>query len=70
MLGLSLTKRVRRWVDFNLSVDNLTNKRYDETQNYFESRLGAGLPAASRIHATPGYPLGVTAGLTFRFFGK
>ncbi|HYG82836.1 MAG TPA: TonB-dependent receptor, partial [Pyrinomonadaceae bacterium] len=70
VLDLSLTKRVRRWLDFNLSVDNLTNKRYYETQNYFESRLGPGLPAVSRIHATPGYPFGVTAGLTFRFKGK
>jgi outer membrane receptor protein involved in Fe transport len=70
VLDLSLTKRVRRWLDFNLSVDNLTNKRYYETQNYFESRLRPGDPAASRIHATPGYPFGVTAGLTFRFFGK
>ncbi len=70
VLDLSLTKRVRRWLDFNLSVDNLTNKRYYETQNYFESRLGPGLPAVSRIHATPGYPFGVTAGLTFRFQGK
>ncbi len=70
VLDLSLTKRVRRWLDFNLSVDNLTNKRYYETQNYFESRLGPGQPAVSRIHGTPGYPLSVTAGLTFRFFEK
>ena len=70
MLDLSLTKRVRRWLDFNLSVDNLTDKRYYETQNYFESRLRPGDPVVSRIHATPGYPFGVTAGLTFRFFGK
>ncbi len=70
VLDLSLTKRVRQWLDFNLSIDNLTNKRYYETQNYFESRLRPGDPVVSRIHATPGYPFGVTAGLTFRFFGK
>ena len=70
VLDLSLTRRVRRWLDFNLSVDNLTNKRYYETQNYFESRLRPGDTAAARIHATPGYPFGVTAGLTFRFRGK
>jgi outer membrane receptor protein involved in Fe transport len=70
VLDFSLSKRVRRWLDLNLAVDNLTNKRYFETQNYFESRLRPGDAPALRIHGTPGYPLGVTAGLTFRFFGK
>ncbi|HKQ51624.1 MAG TPA: TonB-dependent receptor, partial [Pyrinomonadaceae bacterium] len=70
VLELSLTKRLRRWLDFNLSVDNLTNKRYYETQNYFASRLRPGDPIVSRIHATPGYPFSMTAGLTFHFFGK
>ena len=70
VLDFSLTKRLRRFVDFNFSIDNLTNKRYFETQNYFESRLRPGDPVVARIHATPGYPFGVTAGLTFRFFGK
>ncbi|HEX9919339.1 MAG TPA: hypothetical protein VGA87_09240 [Pyrinomonadaceae bacterium] len=26
--------------------------------------------ARARIHGTPGYPFGLTAGITFRFFGK
>lgn len=65
-----MSKRIRRWVDFNVSIDNLTNKRYFETQNYFESRLRPGGDVVARIHGTPGYPFGVTAGLTFRFFGK
>ena len=70
VLDFSLSKRVRRWVDFNFAIDNLTNKRYFETQNYFESRLLPGDAAVARIHGTPGYPFGMTAGLTFRFFGK
>jgi outer membrane receptor protein involved in Fe transport len=70
VLDLSVSKRVRSWVDFNLSIDNLTDKRYFETQNYFESRLRPGDPVVARIHATPGYPLTVSAGLTFRLFGK
>ena len=57
-------------MDFNLSVDNLTNRRYYETQNYFASRLRPGDPVIARIHGTPGYPLGITAGLTFRIFNK
>ncbi|MGE0133000.1 MAG: TonB-dependent receptor [Blastocatellales bacterium] len=70
VLDLSVTKRIRRWVDFNLSIDNLADKRYFETQNYFESRIRPGAGVASRIHATPGYPIGVTAGLTFRLGAK
>ncbi|HLL71925.1 MAG TPA: TonB-dependent receptor [Pyrinomonadaceae bacterium] len=70
VIDFSLTKRLRRWVDFNFSIDNLTDKRYFETQNYFESRLRPNDAAVPRIHGTPGYPRGVTAGLTFRFFGK
>lgn len=70
VLDFSMSKRIRRWVDFNLSMDNLTNKRYFETQNYFASRLRPGDPVVARIHATPGYPFGLTVGLTFRFFAK
>ena len=63
------SRRVRRGVEFSLSLDNLTNRDYWETQNYFESRLPGQLPTF-RIHGTPGYPLTVTAGLTFRLRGK
>ena len=69
VIDLSLSRRLRRWLDLNLSIDNLANKRYFETQNFFESRLRPGEPIVSRIHATPGYPFGLTIGLTFRFFG-
>lgn len=70
VVDLSVNRQLKRWLDFNLSIDNLTNKRYFETQNYFESRLRPGDEIISRIHATPGYPLAITAGLTFRLFNK
>ena len=70
VIDLSLNKRLNRWVELNMSVDNLTDKRYFETQNFFESRVSPGAPVVERIHATPGYPIGVTVGLTFRFLGK
>jgi outer membrane receptor protein involved in Fe transport len=70
VLDLSVAKRLNRRVELNLSVDNLTDKRYFETQNFFESRLVPGAPVVSRIHATPGYPVTVTAGVTFRLGGK
>ena len=70
VVDLGVNKRLGRFVDFNFAVDNLFNKRYFETQNYFESRVCPGDDAAARIHATPGYPFGVTIGLTFKFLGK
>ena len=66
---LGIAKRVRRGVEFNVTVDNVGNRSYWETQNYYESRL-PGQPPSTRIHVTPGYPLTVMAGLTFRLFGK
>jgi outer membrane receptor protein involved in Fe transport len=70
VVDLSLTRKLRRGIDFNLAIDNLTDKRYFETQNYFESRIKPGLDPAERIHATPGHPRTVTIGLTFRLGAK
>ncbi|HEX9918914.1 MAG TPA: TonB-dependent receptor, partial [Pyrinomonadaceae bacterium] len=70
VLDFSMSKRLRKQVDLNFSIDNLTNKRYFETQNYFTSRLSPGAPTVERIHATPGYPLTMTLGLTFRLWAK
>jgi outer membrane receptor protein involved in Fe transport len=70
VVDLGVNKRLRRDLDFNLSIDNLFNKRYYETQNFFESRVRPGDEPAARIHATPGFPFGVTVGVTYRFHGK
>jgi outer membrane receptor protein involved in Fe transport len=70
VLDLSITKQLRRWVELNFSIDNLTDKRYFETQNYFESRIRPGAPISGRIHATPGYPITVTGGVTIRLSQK
>ncbi len=70
VVDLNLSRRLRRFVDVNFAVDNLFNKRYFETQNYFESRPRPGDAPAERIHATPGYPFGITAGITIRLSGK
>ena len=69
VFDLGLSRRIRRGVEFNLTLDNLTNRDYYETQNYFESRL-PGQDAISRIHGTPGYPLTAAVGLTFRLKDK
>lgn len=70
VLDLSVAKQLRPWIELNFSIDNLTDKRYFETQNYFESRIRPGDPIAARIHATPGYPITVTGGVTFRLSKK
>jgi len=70
VVDFSLSRKLRHFVDFNFAIDNLFNKRYFETQNYFESRIRPDADSAQRIHATPGYPLSVTIGLTFRVFEK
>ena len=57
-------------MELNLSVDNALNREYYETQNYFESRVTPLAPIVARIHGTPGYPLAVVAGVTFRLGGK
>ncbi|MCC6591108.1 MAG: TonB-dependent receptor [Bryobacterales bacterium] len=64
-----IARRVRRGVEFNVTVDNILNRSYWETQNYYESRLAGQMPM-TRIHATPGYPRTVMAGITVRRFGK
>jgi hypothetical protein len=64
-----VSRRIRRGVECSFALDNFTDRFYYETQNYFESRL-PGQPPRFRIHATPGYPINATIGLTFRFRGK
>ncbi len=71
VVDLSVSKRIHHGVDLNFAVDNLNNKRYWETQNYFVSRLpGEDVNGVARVHATPGSPIGVTVGLTFRLGEK
>lgn len=70
VFDFALAKQLRRGVELNLSLDNLVNRNYYETQNYGESAVSPGAPIVSRIHGTPGYPLTVAAGITFRFGQK
>ena len=70
VFDLGVSRRLRRGVELNLAIDNLTNRDYYETQNYFESRVAPTAPALWRIHATPGYPLTAVVGLTLRLGGK
>ncbi|HEY1241815.1 MAG TPA: TonB-dependent receptor [Bryobacteraceae bacterium] len=70
VFDLGLARQLRHGIELNLSLDNLTNRDYYETQNYFESRIAPEAPIVARIHGTPGYPLTAVIGLTFRLRGK
>jgi outer membrane receptor protein involved in Fe transport len=70
LIDLSVNKKATRFLELNFSLDNVTNKRYYETQNFFESRVCPTCEVASRIHATPGYPTTLTIGVTFKFGEK
>jgi outer membrane receptor protein involved in Fe transport len=70
VFDMGIARQLRRGVELNFSLDNLTNRDYYETQNYFESRVSPDAPIVSRIHGTPGYPLTAVLGLTFRLGGK
>lgn len=70
VIDLSASKQIRRNLELNLAIDNLTNKHFFETQNFLESRVAPNAPIISRIHGTPGYPVGFTAGITYRIVRK
>lgn len=67
VVDLAITKSIRHGLEWNVAVDNLTDKNYYETQNFFDSRVTPTAPVLARVHGTPGYPIGFTTGVTFRF---
>jgi outer membrane receptor protein involved in Fe transport len=70
VVDFSMRQRIRHWIDFNFSIDNLFDKHYFETQNFLESRISPTSPIVAQIHGTPGYSRGFTTGLTFHLFEK
>jgi len=70
VFDLGLARPIRRGIELSLTLDNLTNRDYYETQNYFNSRVTPIAPGVARIHGTPGYPLTAAVGVTFRLRGK
>ena len=70
VIDMAITKSLRPWLDLNVDVQNLTNKHYYETQNFFVSRVHPDAESRERVHGTPGYPIGITVGVTLRFQEK
>ena len=70
IVDVYVSKRLLSRLDLNFAIDNLFDKRYYETQNFFVSRVHPADEPKARIHATPGYPRSVMIGLTFRLGEK
>jgi outer membrane receptor protein involved in Fe transport len=70
VIDLSTSRQIRHGLDFNFAIDNLSDKRHYETQNWLESRVTPTADAKFRAHGTPGFPFGFTVGLTLRLFGN
>ena len=69
VFDLAVARPIHRNVVLNFALDNIFDRDYWETQNYFESRL-RGQPPRWRVHATPGYGRTIAAGLTIKLGGK
>ncbi len=81
VVDFSVSKRLKKWMDVNFSIDNILNKTYNETQQYHESRLRSDAPIGfdpeiskdiypSRFHITPGFGTTFNVGVTFRLGAK
>lgn len=62
--------RLRAALNSTSALDNLLNRDYYETQNYFESRVTPDARIIARIHGTPGFPLTAVTGVTLRFASR
>jgi len=65
----SMSRRLTKSIDFNLSIDNIFDRTYYETVDSYTSALKGQAPM-ERFHVTPGYPITFVGGLTFRLFNK
>ena len=66
VLDVSLNYRWKQ-LDFSLSIENLLDTEWNETQFATESRLANETQSEEEIHFTPGTPLFVKAGITYKF---
>ncbi|SEL41544.1 Outer membrane receptor proteins, mostly Fe transport [Aquimarina amphilecti] len=66
VIDVSLNYRWKQF-DFSLSVENLFDTKWNETQFATESRLANETQSEEEIHFTPGTPFFAKAGITYRF---
>jgi len=66
----AFSREITHKVSLSLSLDNVLDREFYETQNFFASRVAPDAPIVERIHGTPGFGRAVMVGLTVRFGGK
>lgn len=66
VIDMSLNYRWKQF-DFSLSLENLLDTEWNETQFATESRLANETESVEEIHFTPGTPFFAKAGITYRF---
>ncbi|MBW1295924.1 TonB-dependent receptor [Aquimarina litoralis] len=66
VIDMSLNYRWKQF-DFSISVENLLDTEWNETQFATESRLANETESVEEIHFTPGTPFFAKAGITYRF---
>ena len=69
VFDLAASRRISPMLDVYFAADNLFDRDYWETQNFFESRL-PGQGPVERIHATPSFGRTVVVGVTVKLGGK
>ena len=65
----SMSRRLTKNIDFNLSIDNVFDRTYYETVDSYTSALKGQAPM-ERFHVTPGYPITFVGGVSIRLFNK
>jgi outer membrane receptor protein involved in Fe transport len=65
----SMSRRLTKNIDFNLSIDNVFDRTYYETVDSYTSALRGQAPM-ERFHVTPGYPITFVGGVSIRLFNK
>ncbi|AXT50634.1 TonB-dependent receptor [Aquimarina sp. BL5] len=66
VFDISLNYRWKHF-DFSVSIENLFDTEWNETQFATESRLANEAQSVEEIHFTPGTPFFAKAGITYRF---
>ena len=54
VVDFSMRQRIRHWIDFNISIDNLLDKHYFETQTFWSHGSVPHFPWSRRFTAHPG----------------
>lgn len=69
-VNFAMSKRLKKWVDFNFSVENFFDKKYSEIENLSDLGTLPNLTISEKNRVTPRHSTTINFGLTFRFGAK